>query len=103
MTFNRLKELLLEGAPDAKSKKMARAAMTHHSYTSFSFRITWPIYQRRERCSAQEAEDMIVGNSLSFYTKELPRFLETGTFDNNVSKVRCPFCNSLYIDKLCKH
>jgi len=62
------------------SKKSARAAMKHFSYTSYSFRITNAF--RQSHISAEDAEDMVVGLSDRFYAHDLPRFDRTGSFDN---------------------
>jgi hypothetical protein len=80
MTFNHLKELILEGAPCPETRKIARKAMNHYSYTSFSFRITYAF--RQSRTTDKDAEQVVVGLSDLFYDSDLPRYERTGSFDS---------------------
>ncbi len=84
MTFNTLKTLILEGAPDDRLRREARDAMNHSSYTSFSFRITNPL--RLSSLTNEQKEDMVVSRTLNFYENDLPRYRRTGSFDKYPTK-----------------
>ena len=80
MTFNKLKELILEGAPNPDIKRIARKSMNHYSYTSYSFRITYAF--RKKRMTDGDAEELVVSLSNLFYDADLPRYERTGSFDS---------------------
>jgi hypothetical protein len=80
MTFNKLRELILEGAPCADTKRIARKSMNHFSYTSYSFRITHAF--RQKKVTDADAEELVVSLSNLFYDADLPRYERTGSFDS---------------------
>jgi hypothetical protein len=81
MTYHKLADLILEGAPSKREQEIAALAMQHSSYTSFAFRIIHSFKTRG--LSAVQEEDLVVMFSLNFYTHDLPRFSRTGTFNKN--------------------
>lgn len=81
MTYQKLADLILEGAPSEAEQETAALAMLHSSYTSFAFRII-DMFKKRGLSVVQE-EDLVVMFSMNFYTHDLPRFSRTGTFNKN--------------------
>jgi hypothetical protein len=80
MTYNKLRELILEGAPCPEIKRIARKAMNHYSYTSYSFRITNAF--RMKKVTDADAEELVVSLSNLFYDADLPRYERTESFDS---------------------
>ena len=84
MTYAQLKNTILEGAPTESEAHEAEAAMTHHSYTSLSFRITDLL--SNSHLTAEQQDDLVVSFSLNFYLSDLARYRETGTVQKTYEK-----------------